>query len=77
MPRGSNFQNGIEPKFGWNWLTLGGRSDAVPVDRRPVRRAQPAPAPRVKPKPDRPVIGSNAAMTRKLAEHAMKPWWCR
>jgi len=62
---------------GWNWLSLGGRGEAAPIDRRAVRPAQLAPAPRRLPKPVRAVLSSNPAMMRKLAEHQLAPWWLR
>lgn len=65
----------VEPGFGWNPLSLSG--DAVPVDRRPVRVSQPAPAVPPKPKPVRAVLSSNTAMARQLAAHQFKPWWLR
>lgn len=64
------------PVRGWNWLSLGGRGDAAPVDRRAVRPADPVPVLRIKAKPVRDVLASNPAMARKLAEHNFKPWWC-
>jgi len=77
MPRGSNYLPGIEPRFGWNWLSLGGQGRSIHIDRRPKLPAQPVPAPRPMPKPVRAVLASNQAMERKLAEHAFKPWWMR
>ncbi len=77
MPQGSYHLPGIEPAFGWNCLSLGGRGRNLQIERRPKRHAQPAPAPRRMPKPVRAVLTSNPAMERKLAEHDLKPWWLR
>lgn len=65
------------PMRGWNWLSLGGRGDAAPVDRRAKLQPQQVPVLRVRPKPARAVLPSNPAMARKLAEHSFKPWWLR
>jgi hypothetical protein len=77
LRRDSFLLRDVEPGFGWNPLSLAGGGNALPVDRRPVRPAQPAPAPRVMPKPERAQLTANPAMARRLAEHEFKPWWCR
>jgi hypothetical protein len=65
----------IAPGFGWNFLSLGGSGDTAPVDRRRMRPGHLPPAALPRPKPARMVLNSNSAMARKLAEHALKPWW--
>ena len=67
----------IDPGFGWNPLSLAGGGNVLPVDRRPVRLAQPASPPPVRPKPVRAMLTSNPAMARKLAEYHFKPWHLR
>lgn len=77
LRRDSFLLRDVEPGFGWNPLSLAGGGNLLPIDRRPVRPAQPVPALRLRSKPDRAVLTANPAMARKLAEHAFKPWWLR